>query len=140
MDAQGMAGSLVEDVTMECVTAAGRIGQLDAAFSYDEADPFAITVLFRSRDSIIPWAFARELLERGVTEPVGEGDVHIWPSLTRDGRAVTVLELSSDDGAFLAQARTRDVLAFLARTYDLVPAGTEDTRLDLDQLVAELLT
>lgn len=133
-------GSLLsDDVTMECVTENGRVWQLDAVFAYDADDPYAVTVAFRVHDEVVPWAFARELLDRGMTDTVGEGDVLVRPGVNRLGRAVTVIELSSDDGEFRAAASTRDVMRFLQRSYELVPAETESERLDLDGLVSALL-
>ena len=55
------------------------------------------------------WTFGRELLSDGLYEPSGDGDVHVWPCLDSDGRAVVIIELCSPDGEALVQARTSDL-------------------------------
>lgn len=128
-----------EDLTLECVVSSGRICHLEASFSYDSTDPYAVTIEFSTGNTRIPWQFARDLLDRGLTMPYGDGDVHMWPSLDYQGHAVLVIELSSDTGEFRAQARSRDVMRFLQRSYEIVPAGDESEHVDLDSLVDELL-
>jgi hypothetical protein len=60
-----------------------------AGLQYDVADPYAVQVTFHtgsgSDGEIVGWTFARQLLTDGVTGPVGEGDVQVWPS-TSAGR------------------------------------------------------
>lgn len=129
-----------EDLTLECVVASGRICNLEASFSYDSTDPYAVTMAFHTGDTLIPWQFARDLLDRGLTMPYGDGDVHLWPSLDYQGHAVLVIELSSDTGEFRAQARSRDVMRFLQRSYEIVPEGQESEYVDLDGLVADLMS
>ena len=43
------------------------------------------------------WVFARGLLLRGVYEPVGDGDVQVFPSVDAEGRAVVALVLRRSD-------------------------------------------
>jgi len=112
---------------------------LDAALGYNPADPFAVTVTFVTAAGDVVWTFARELLTRGLTDPAGEGDVHIWPCLDATGRAVVIIELSSPDGELVAQARTQDIYRFVSRSLALVPAGMESTYIDVDQLIDRLL-
>ena len=50
-----------------------------------------------------------------------------------------IIELCSPDGELVAQARTRDIYQFLSRSLAAVPAGTETDRIDLDQLIDQLL-
>ncbi len=128
-----------EDLTLECVTASGRVCHLEASFSYDSTDPYGVTIEFCTGDTKIPWQFSRDLLDRGLTMPYGDGDVHLWPSLDFQGHAVTVIELTSDTGEFQAQARSRDVLRFLQRSYEIVPEGHESEYVDIDGLVGDLL-
>jgi hypothetical protein len=133
------ADVISQDITMDCVDAAGTVTSLDAALGYDPADPYAVTATFRTAAGSVVWTFARELLSRGLTTPTGEGDVHIWPCLDTAGRAVVIIELSSPDGELIAQAPTQDVYRFVSRSLALVPAGLESAYVDLDELIVQLL-
>lgn len=97
---------------------------------YTPSDPFAVHVDFGEAR----WAFARELLARGLRQPSGLGDVMMWP----DGRRVCVA-MESDDGRMGFTARQRDLAEFLATTYRWVPWGEEPAFLDLDATVDRLL-
>ena len=133
------ADLVTHDLALRCVDAVGKLSSVDAALGYDPADPFAVTVTFMTVDGDVVWAFARDLLVRGLSGPAGEGDVHIWPCLDAEGCATVIIELCSPDGELVAQASTRDIYPFLVRTLVAVPAGTETDRIDLDQLVDQLL-
>ena len=50
-----------------------------------------------------------------------------------------IIELCSPDGELVVQAGTRDIYQFLGRSLAAVPAGTETARIDLDQLIDQLL-
>ena len=132
-------GIVTQDITIECVDAIGNPTSLDAALGYNPADPYAATATFVTSAGNVVWTFARELLIRGLSEPAGDGDVHIWPCLDARGRAVVIIELCSPDGHLLAQARTQDIYRFVNRTLALVPAGLESAHLDMDHLIDQLL-
>src|SRR3954470_1430321 len=67
-----------------------------AALVYDSADPFAVRVRFGDGgadevdsttydipdddDGGVEWLLSRDLLRAGLTSPVGEGDVRLWPA------------------------------------------------------------
>lgn len=127
-------------IALECVDDQGTTHHVSSVFGYDLADPFAVTVTFCTPHGDLPWTFARDLLVRGLDGPNGDGDVHVWPSITARGRAVILIELSSPDGHLIAQARTDEVYRFLTRTLALVPPGTESEHLDVDTLVGQLLS
>jgi len=130
---------ITQDIVMECVDAAGNVTTLDASLGYDPADPYAVTATFRTAAGGVVWTFARDLLSRGLTTPTGEGDVHVWPCLDANGRAVVIVELTSPDGELVAQARTSDVYRFVSRALAVVPAGLESGRMDMDALIEQLL-
>lgn len=130
---------VTQDITMECVDSAGSVTTLDAALGYNPADPYAVTATFFTSSGDVVWTFARELLSRGLTEPAGEGDVHIWPCLDANGRATVIIELCSPDGELVTQARTQDVYRFVSRSLAMVPAGMESAHVDVDRLVDLLL-
>ncbi|HEV7626827.1 MAG TPA: SsgA family sporulation/cell division regulator, partial [Streptomyces sp.] len=103
-----------------------------ASLRYDAADPLAVRLVFPADASLdgeeVAWAFARELLDAGLQEPTGEGDVHVWP---RDG-ARTVIELLSQEGVAVVEFDSADLRTFLLRSYDAVPAGQEHGETDLE--------
>jgi Streptomyces sporulation and cell division protein, SsgA len=136
--------SITHPLTLELIDASGGTTVVSAELTYDVADPYAVSAQFsvvsssKSEDSVC-WVFARALLATGMYEPVGDGDVHIWPCLNARGEAVTIIELSSPDGEALMQALTTDVCGFLRQTESLVPTGAEATYLDLDDTITKLL-
>lgn len=111
-----------------------------ATLRYDAADPYAISVSFHtgSDGSAVDWSFARQLLTDGVTHPVGEGDVRVWPTL-REGRQLISLSLTSPSGSALFETVLSDVVEFLSRSYTAVPTGSESDYVDIDAELALLL-
>jgi hypothetical protein len=110
-----------------------------ADMSYDLSDPYALRVAFHTGTSdVVEWTFARALLTEGVTHPVGEGDVQVWPSHS-SGRPVVCLSLSSPSGRALFEAPLTDLVEFLTKTYAVVPTGSESDYVDVDAELALLL-
>lgn len=136
--------SITHPLTLELIDASGATTAVSAELTYDVMDPYAVSAQFcvqqdaRAEDSVC-WVFARTLLAVGMYEPVGDGDVHIWPCLNARGEAVTVIELSSPDGEALMQALSSEVCGFLRETESLVANGAEATYLDLDETITKLL-
>lgn len=112
---------------------------LDGEFSYDPADPYAVTMKLEARPGSVTWTFARELLAEGVFHPSGDGDVQVWPCLSHTGEAVVIVELSSPDGTALLQTPSRAIQAFVTSIFAAVPAGTESSHVSIDALVSQLL-
>lgn len=129
-----------QNLALELLDATGEASRLDGELEYNSADPFAVAAVFRAGPTPIRWVFARDLLAEGIFSPVGEGDVHVWPCLDISGSAVVIIELTSPYGEALLQASSSDVNDFLQHTFELVPRGTEDMQLDLDDTVLRLLT
>ncbi len=125
---------------MECVDSQGRTQALDTVFSYEQSDPYAVTIRFLTRAGDLPWTFSRDLLQRGLTDPAGDGDVRVSPGIADDGSAIVSVELSSPDGRLVTQARTHDVNRFVTRALALVPPGTESRHLRIDEAITRLLT
>lgn len=136
-ESRPMVSSLNHDIVLNCVDLGGTSRQLDAELAYHAEDPYAITMTFHTKHGDVPWVFHRELLLGGLTDPAGEGDVRIWPSIDLDGRAVVVIELHSNTGSFVAQALTPDVFSFLSQTLAIVPLGSE--YIDVDAMIDTLL-
>jgi hypothetical protein len=110
-----------------------------AEMTYDHADPYAVRVAFHTGGSdVVEWTFARSLLTDGVTHPVGEGDVQVWPSHS-SGRPVVCISQSSPSGRALFEAPLADLVEFLTRTYAVVPTGSESDYVDVEAELALLL-
>lgn len=112
---------------------------LTVTLRYDAGDPLAVRIVFSADASLdgtdVSWAFARELLDTGLREPAGEGDVHIRPC--GPGRAV--IELLSDEGVAVLEFSRPQLRRFLLRAYALVPPGGERSHLHLDTGLTALL-
>jgi len=52
--------------------------------------------------------------------------------------ALVVVELNSPDGAAVLEAPAKEIAAFLDRTYDSIPAGSEGDWFDFDEELAKL--
>lgn len=118
----------------------GNVLPLSVELHYDAGDPLAITALFDDGgDQRIRWVFARDLLEAGLDQRSGAGDVVIWPSHDMDGRPVVHLRLCSPLGDALLEASADEVERFLAATWRLVPPGAEHVHLNIDGVIRALL-
>jgi hypothetical protein len=113
-----------------------------ASLRYDVTDPYAVQVAFHtgsgSDGEIVEWTFARQLLTDGVSAPVGEGDVQVWPSAS-SGLPVVCLSLSSPSGKALFEVPLPELVDFLGQTYAAVPTGAESAHVDVDAELALLL-
>jgi hypothetical protein len=113
-----------------------------AGLRYDVTDPYAVQVAFhtgtQSDGEIVEWTFARQLLTDGVTAPVGEGDVQVWPSASA-GQPVVCLSLSSPSGKALFEVPLPELVDFLGQTYAAIPTGSESDHVDVDAELALLL-
>lgn len=117
--------------------------EVPAVLGYDAGDPWAVLVRFGddgspgSPDDGVEWLLARDLVHAGLSHPVGEGDVRVWPA--RDAPDVLFLELRAPSGHALFQVSRRVVTDFLAATERLVPRGSETEAVGVaDGLVALL--
>lgn len=110
---------------------------LAASFAYDPADAWAVTMTVETASGPVTWTFARELLVEGQFEPVGEGDVQVWPCLSPCGEAVVIVELASPAGETLLQFPTRAVQDFVYAALEAVPLGQETV--DVDAWLPHLL-
>jgi len=110
-----------------------------ADLGYDLADPYAVRVAFHTGGpEVVEWTFARALLTDGVTHPVGEGDVQVWPSHS-GGRPVVCISLSSPSGRAMFEAPLSQLVEFLTKTYAVVPTGAEGDHVDVEAELALLL-
>ncbi|MBD0673933.1 SsgA family sporulation/cell division regulator [Streptomyces sp. CBMA156] len=105
---------------------------------YQSTDPYAVHCSFYvTPDHVVQWMFARDLLDQGLTEPTGTGDVKITPI---DQSRRFSIELESPAGYARLEGPAASVRAWLAKTFEVVPAGRETERIDIDSFLAEVLS
>jgi hypothetical protein len=127
------------DCLVDLAVGAGRSIPVSAHFSYSSQDPYSIHVTFHYEGRPpVTWVFGRDLLAEGTVRPSGLGDVRIWPEEERQPRALR-LELTSPHGYALLSLPSDALTAWLGQIYRLVPPGLEDTALDLDDELSQLL-
>ncbi len=126
-------------VQLRLVVADADAVPLPVSLRYSAADPYAVRAVFSGDGMEVEWVFARDLLRTGLSTPIGDGDVHVWPSWGT-GRELVMISLTSPDGQAVLEASADDVRTFLDRTAVVVPDGEESLYLDLDAAVARLLT
>ena len=127
---------ITESVELEFVDPQGESTALEADLVFDPADPFAVTMVFRTGVQEVRWTFGRELLVEGLYEPTGDGDVHVWPCLSSDGSAVVIVELCSPDGEALVQAPAGEIISFVDRMTAAVTPGAETV--DVEAAIAAI--
>ena len=133
------AAVVTQAVALELIDTSGAATPIDAELRYDPADPYAVTMVFRTGVQEVLWTFGRELLAECLYEPSGDGDVHVWPCLSSTGAAVVIIELCSPDGELLVQASSRKVSDFVAMMLREVHDGQESAFVELDTELATLL-
>ena len=132
--------TLVSQVLLlELIDPSGAVAPLETELTYDPADPLAVSATFLTVAGRVRWTFGRDLLIEGLVEPVGDGDVHVWPCVDNDGNSVVIIELCSPDGEALVQGRTADITAFVERMTRSVAAGAESALVDVDAAIAAIL-
>jgi len=131
--------TVTKAMTLDLIDATGAATPLETEFSYNPADPFAVTATFLTLAGQVRWTFGRDLLIGGLYEPTGDGDVHVWPCLDNDAHSVVMIELCSPDGEALVQARTMDVTAFVEAMTRAVAPGAETHLLDVEGAIAAIL-
>ena len=128
------------EIELRLVVADGPDRSVHADLSYSHSDPYAVRVAFHTGGAeIVEWTFARSLLTDGVTHPVGDGDVQVWPASDTAASPTVCLSLSSPSGRALFEAPLTRVVEFLTETYALVPTGCESDFVDVDAELSTLL-
>lgn len=131
--------SVTAELELRLVVPGGAPLPVVADLRYEARDPYAVHVAFHTGDDeVVDWVFARQLLTDGVTHPVGDGDVKVWPSHSA-GRPVVCLSLSSPSGRALFEIPLESLVELLTRTYAAVPTGSESDFVDVDAELALLL-
>ena len=135
--------TVTADLQLRLVVPGSSALPVRASMRYDVGDPYAVSVAFYTGPSegsgdVVEWTFARQLLTDGVSGPVGEGDVQVWPSSSA-GQPVVCLALSSPSGKALFEIPLPSLVDFLGSTYAAVPTGGESAHVDVDAELALLL-
>jgi hypothetical protein len=124
---------------------------LKSYLHYSCQDPYAVRLsLDAGRDEPVEWFLSRDLLTAALHSRQGIGDVRAWPSSASaaawaeeaglTGGKVLNIELGRPDEYARFESDAAGIGAFLARTYELVPAGEESGFLDIDAGLAQLLS
>ncbi|ORT59444.1 SsgA family sporulation/cell division regulator [Streptomyces sp. CB03238] len=130
-----MNAVLRDKVFMRLLSPDGHELPVLAHLVYDTRDPYAVTVGFTHGGFVYAeWRLDRDMLRDGMAQPVGEGDVRMWPALNGSREELRIELL--DTAVFTVWVPS--LWRFLARTYEEVPAGQERLE-DLDAFLAELL-
>ena len=140
MSQQPSSRVLTQDLFLRCLDPRGVFRDVAVTFAYDPADPYAVWVTVPWLDQRLQWGLCRSLLSRGLTDPVGEGHVQLWPSTNEAGSGIVVLDLWSPEHHVVAEVSTRELYRFLTRTLAAVPFGSERLHLDVDKLIDGLLS
>jgi sporulation and cell division protein SsgA len=134
------APSVTEQVLAEVATVEGVLVPVPAELAYDAADPYAVTMAFGTGVAAVSWTFARDLLVQGLSAPAGDGDVRVVPTVDEDGAARVTVELRAPGGRAPVELPVEDLRRFLDRTLSVVPAGEESAHVDLDTVIAGILS
>lgn len=126
------------EVELRLVVPDGQAVPIPVGLRYNAGDPYAVRAVFRGEALEVEWVFARDLLSTGMSQPVGEGDVQVWPARD-DGNDVVLISLSSPDGRAVLEADTGDLRGFLEQTAQVVPPGEEGRYTDIDAALSSLL-
>ena len=122
---------------------------LTADLNYSQQDPYAVRMsIYAGADEPVDWSIDRDLLAAALHARQGIGDVRAWPSAasapagkgTDAEEKILNIVLGPPGGCARFEASAAGIEAFLARTYELVPAGQESACLDLDTELIELLS
>ncbi|GAA3898369.1 SsgA family sporulation/cell division regulator [Streptomyces sp. NPDC003328] len=109
-------------------------------FSYVCADPYAVQISFNiTADRKVHWTFARELLAQGMKAAVGLGDIRIAPIESLLDQRFSI-ELEPPDGFARLEGPVAPIKAWIAKTHEVVPAGSEAGLVDIDRFLEEILT
>lgn len=134
-----MSSVIDQAVQARLIATAPRSQVIPASLRYDRADPFAVHLVFPPAASLdgaeVTWTFGRDLLEEGLSEPAGAGDVQIWPYDSDD----VVVEFHAVSGMAVVQFDVHELRAFLTRSYQLVAKGDEVRHLDVEADLVALL-
>ena len=116
----------------------GQPAPVVTRWSYDAADPFAVTLSVRTRsDRWVEWLVGRDLVHEALDGAAGDGDIRMSPQVVQ-GYYIVEIEIRSTDGRAVLEV-DRDLLRhFVDSTTEVVAFGDESARMDLDGELAKI--
>ncbi|SEE58498.1 SsgA family sporulation/cell division regulator [Streptomyces sp. TLI_105] len=110
---------------------------LTCEFSYDTSDPLAVTLVLDSEgERPVRWNFCRQLLADGLVARAGQGEVVLWPLPAADNEPASFcVQVGGRGRMALFEIPSEPVAQWLARTWAMVPSGTELDGVDWDELL-----
>jgi len=122
--------------------ATGGLDTISSALRYYVHDPGAVSLELDVRPNAVGtfWTFARNLGVLGLSEPVGEGNVHFDPTIKSSRLAPRIgLTLKGDRGEQKLLLPRRPFRWFIIKTTDYVPLPNDDTiQYDIDALIKRI--
>lgn len=131
--------AVTAEIFLRMVVDDERSIDVPCSLEYRAEEPYAVRATFRTGAADIEWTFARDLISEGMTRPAGEGDVVVWTEIAGP-KPLVVLALNSPSGQAVLEVDRSVIEVFLARTYDIVPAGSETMELLVDSWIAQILS
>lgn len=140
------------DLSLGLVRPENTIVPLMASLHFTRDDPYAVKMAFHvGTGEPVEWTLARELLAAALHSREGIGDVQVWPSVVSSdpeaggegvasGYGIVNIAMTSPFGHAQFEAPAPAIAAFLRRTYQIVPEGTETDYIDFDAEIEELLS
>ena len=134
---------VVEVVMMQLVLSDATVLGVTAELGFRASDPYTVRAVFTGPHSVSTWLVGRELLAQGLlanqVAPAGTGDVRVWRD---DDPTYVLISLSGVEGDALLASPAEPLERIVATTRQLVPFGTESTRMDpeISRVIAALLT
>jgi hypothetical protein len=120
----GQPADVEATVQMRMLVADADPVPLPVVLQYMASDPCAVHAVFSGDGMEVVWVLGRELLRDGLARPIGDGDVHCWPSWGT-GQELLMISLTSPDGQAVLECAADDVRRFLDRTEAVVSPGDE---------------
>ena len=116
----------------------GQPAPVVTRWSYNAADPYAVTLGVRTRhDRWVEWLLARDLVVAALEGPAGIGDIRMSSQVVQ-GYDIVEIEIRSTDGRAVLEV-DRDLLAeFVDASVALVPLGEESAHMDLDAEITKI--
>ena len=116
----------------------GQATPIVTRWSYQAADPFAVTLAVRIQQGHwVEWLVARDLVVQALDEAVGEGDIRMTPK-TASGYRIVEIEIRSTDGRAVLEVDHDLLHHFVHATLGVVALGQESAQVDLDEAIAAI--
>ncbi|MFF1911738.1 SsgA family sporulation/cell division regulator [Streptomyces sp. NPDC058239] len=135
-------GVITVDLAVDLVITSTEAVPLSARLVYDPQSPFTALLEVSSHDDRenAHWSFARDLLQTGLNKPSGDGDVRIWPPCRCSNRPEVRMLLRGTSGSALLDVPSEPLREWLVRTWEAVPPGEENARINWDAILSALLS